>query len=173
MGLGVEVDDSDRYDPLSEVLWCERGLLARLVFKLAVVRILLVAESYRWLPNAADEAAGIADELESVSGIRRALIRQQEASATLLDIAEGAPPPWDEILHDHREMLLVLRDRARRGASSTAAALAAAVDSLDSQIRGLERQGELLDSHILRLAWDHVGDVTGRTACSVPDDYGR
>src|SRR5215207_9800326 len=80
MGLGVEVDDSDRYDPLSEVLWCERGLLAPLVFKLAVVRILLVAESYRWLPNAADEAAGIADELESVSGIRRALIRQQEAS---------------------------------------------------------------------------------------------
>ena len=124
----MEVDDRNRYDPLSDVLWRERSLLARLVFKLAVVRILLAAEGYRWMPIAADEAAGISDELDSLSRDRRGLIDRHAPvpSPTLLDIAVSAPTPWDEILHDHRESLLLLRDQARRGALSTAQALAAA-----------------------------------------------
>src|SRR3954469_15702982 len=111
---GVDVDDSTRYDALSDVLWQERALLSRLVFKLAVVRILLAAEGYGWLPLAADEAAGITEELEVVGGWRRGLLGEREPM-TLVDMAGAAPAPWDEILHEHRESLLVLRDQARRG----------------------------------------------------------
>jgi hypothetical protein len=171
MGCGVEVDDRNRYDPLSDVLWRERSLLARLVFKLAVVRILLAAEGYRWLPIAADEAAGITDELEHLAGHRRGLIGQY-SSTTLLDVAGAAPAPWDEILHDHREMLLLLRDQARHGASSTVAALAATRASVAAEVEELELQGEVLDGQVLRLACEHLREVADRAACSVPDDYG-
>jgi len=172
----VEVDDRNRYDPLSDVLWRERSLLARLVFKLAVVRILLAAEGYRWLPIAADEAAGITDELDSLSRDRRGLIDRHapapDTAPTLLDIAVCAPTPWDEILHDHRESLLLLRDQARRGALSTAQALAATTESVIAQVRELEREGAAVDGHVLRIACDHLRDITSRAAVSTPSDYG-
>ena len=171
MGCGVE-DDGNRYDPLSDVLWRERSLLARLVFKLAVVRILLAAGGYQWLPIAADEAAGITEELDVLSGHRRGLIGQH-ASATLMDVAVSAPAPWGEILHDHREMLLRLRDQARHGGSSTAAALAAATRaSVAAEVDELELQGDTLDGQILRLACEHLRDIADRAAGSVPDDDG-
>ncbi len=172
IGCGVEVDGNNLYDPLSDILWRERSLLARLVFKLAVVRILLAAEGYRWLPIAADEAAGITDELDKLSRRRRGLIGQHE-STTLLDVATAAPAPWDEILHDHREILLLLRDQARHGASSTAAALAATRASVAAEVEELELQGDALDGQVLRLACQHLGEIADRAACSVPDDYGR
>jgi hypothetical protein len=170
-GFGVEVGGSPQYDPLSDVLWRERSLLARLVFKLAVVRILLAAEGYRWLPIAADEAAGITDELDSLSTDRLGLIGRY--APTLLDVAVSAPTPWDEILHDHRESLLLLRDQARRGALSTAQALAATTESVTAQVLELERDGATVDGQVLRLAWEHLRDVTDRAAGSVPADYGR
>jgi hypothetical protein len=171
IGCGVEVDDTRLYDPLSDVLWHERSLLSRLVFKLAVVRILLAAEGYRWLPIAADEAAGITDELERLSGRRRGLLREYE-SMTLLDVACAAPAPWDAILHDHREMLLLLRAQARHGASSTVAALVATRASVAAEVEELELQGDALDGQVLRLACEHLGEIADRAACSVPDDYG-
>jgi hypothetical protein len=172
MGCGVDVDDSTRYDPLSDVLWRERALLSRLVFKLAIVRILLAAEGYRWLPLAADEADGITEELESLSGHRRGLLGGPEP-ATLLDLAGAAPAPWDEILRDHRESLLVLRDQARRGASSTTAALAATRGSVAAEVAELEAQGNGIHGQILRLACEHLHEIARRVAGAVPDDYGR
>ena len=166
----MEVDDRNRYDSLSDVLWRERSLLARLVFKLAVVRILLAAEGYRWLPIAADEAAGISDELDLVSMDRRGLIGQEAPS--LLDIAVTAPTPWDEILHDHRESLLLLRDQARRGALSTAQALAATTESVTAQVHELEHEGAAVDGQVLRIACEHVRAITDRAAISIPSDYG-
>jgi len=172
IGCGVEVDSANLYDPLSDVLWRERSLLSRLVFKLAVVRILLAAEGYRWLPIAADEAAVITDELDQLSGRRQGLIGQH-ARTTLLDVATTAPPPWDEILHDHREMLLVLRDQARHGASSTAAVLAATRASIAAEVEELALQGDTLDGQVLLLACEHLGEIADRAAGCVPDDYGR
>jgi hypothetical protein len=169
MGCGVDVDDSTRYDPLSDVLWRERTLLSRLVFKLAVVRILLAVRGYRWLPLAADEAAGIAEELETVNGHRRGLIGRRP-STTLLDLAGTAPAPWAEILRDHRESLLVLRDQARRGAASTAAALVAARASVAAEVAGLEAQGAGIHAEILRLACEHLHEISGRAACTARDD---
>jgi hypothetical protein len=168
----VEVDDGNLYDPLSDVLWRERSLLSHLVFKLAVVRILLAAEGYRWLPIAADEAAGITDELERLSGRRRGLLGEHGPS-TLLDVATAAPAPWAEILRDHREMLLVLRDQAHHGASSTAAVLAATRASVAAEVEELELQGEALDGQVLRIACEHLSEIADRAACTVPDDYGR
>lgn len=167
----MAVEGSDDYDPLSEVLWRERSLLARLVFKLAVVRILLAAEGYRWLPIAADEAAGITDELDSLRTDRQCLIGRH--ASTLLDLAVAAPTPWDEILYDHRDSLLRLRDQARRGALSTAQALTATSESVIAQVKELEQEGAAVDGQVLRLAWDHLRDVTDRAAGSTPDDYGR
>jgi hypothetical protein len=170
-GSGMEVDRRTDYDPLSEVLWRERSLLARLVFKLAVVRILLVAEGYRWLPMAADEVAGITDELDSLTTDRQGLVGQH--APTLLDLALAAPTPWAEILHDHRQSLLLLRDQARRGAMSTAQTLAATSDYVTARVKDLEEDGCSFDGQILRLACAHLRNVTDRAAASVPADYGR
>jgi len=169
MGCVVDVDGTTKYDPLSDVLWQERSLLSRLVFKLAVVRILLAAEGYRWLPIAADEAAGITEELEVVGGWRRGLLSEHEPM-TLLDVARAAPAPWDEILHEHRQSLLVLRDQARRGASSTVAALAATRASVAAEMEDLEMHGDGLGGEVLRLACEHLDEIADRAACLVPDD---
>lgn len=163
--------DSSRYDPLSDVLWRERILLSRLVFKLAVVRILLAAEGYRWLPLAADEAAGITDELELLCSHRRGLIGAHDSS-TLLDVATAAPAPWSEILHDHRETLLLLRDQARNSGSSTVAALAANRASVAAEVEELEAHGEAVDGHVLRLACEHLGEIAEWVTGAVADDYG-
>ena len=168
----MDVDGTTKYDPLSDVLWQERSLLSRLVFKLAVVRILLAAEGYRWLPIAADEAASITEELEVVGGWRRCLLGER-GPLTLLDVAGTAPAPWDDILHEHQESLLLLRDQARRGASSTVAALAATRASVAAEVTELEMHGDGFGGEILRLACEHLREIADRAACLLRDDHGR
>jgi hypothetical protein len=172
IGFVVDVDGTTKYDPLSDVLWQERSLLSRLVFKLAVVRILLAAEGYEWLPLAADEAAGIIEELEVVGGWRRGLLGEHEP-LTLVDVAGAAPAPWDDILHEHRESLLALRDEARRGASSTVAALLATRALVAVEVEELEMHGDGLGAEVLRLACEHLHEIADRAVCLVPDDDSR
>lgn len=104
---------------VSTILWQERHLLELLVFKLEEQQLLLAAGRTRWLALAADELDAVMDELRDVE-----LLRAMEVDAaagalglapnpSLAELAAAAPDPWDDLLAQHREALLLLADEVR------------------------------------------------------------
>ena len=99
---------------LSAVLWKERHLLELLLFKLETEQLLLAAGRSRWLARASGEVEMVLGELKHVAleravattGIATALGLGSDAS--LRELAEAAPPPWRNLLADHRFAFLAL-----------------------------------------------------------------
>src|SRR5215218_1853946 len=120
-------DDRDELEAVSESLWRERHLLGRLVFKLAVVRALLAAEAYEWLPVAADETIGLVEELDQLG-------RRRTPLPWLRTLAATTPAPWDHIFAEHGRSLLDLRRRVRVMASETMRGLAGATESMAAEV---------------------------------------
>ena len=89
---------------LSSVLWRTRELLELLLFKLEEEQLLLAAGRSRWLAHATREVE-----------VARAAYAQSVAielglhpEASLGDIANAAPEPWSELLHQHRKAFVAL-----------------------------------------------------------------
>lgn len=126
---------------VSNILWRERQLLELLVFKLEEEQLVLAAGRTRWLPHATREVEAVLGEIK-----RRELDRAVHVDAyarsiglpvgaTLRELAERAPAPWDRIFSDHRRALLEMaqeidgvarsnRDLLSRGQQATREALA-------------------------------------------------
>lgn len=96
---------------LSDVLWHERDLLELLAHRLDVEQVLLETGRTKRIALAARETETALDENRTAELARTA---EAEAAAVALDLpphaslgelAEAAPPPWDDILIEHREAL--------------------------------------------------------------------
>ena len=101
-------------DALSEVLWHERSLLELLLFKLEEEQLLLTAGRSRWLAHATREVEAVLAEIRDAE-----LGRSVEATAacaqlglpdgaSLAEMADAAPAPWDDLLRRHREAFAAL-----------------------------------------------------------------
>lgn len=101
---------------VSSILWRERELLELLVFKLEEEQLLLAAGRARWLGFATREVEMVLTEIK-----RSELGRAVEVDAvavslglvpgmSLRQLAESVPPPWDNILREHRKAFLALSD---------------------------------------------------------------
>ena len=101
-------------DALSEVLWHERSLLELLLFKLEEEQLLLTSGRTRWLPHATREVEAVLDQIRDAE-----LGRSVEASAacaalglpdgaSLAELADAAPEPWDDLLRQHRTAFATL-----------------------------------------------------------------
>lgn len=97
---------------VSSILWRERELLELLLFKLEEEQLLLAAGRSRWLGHATREVEMVLDEIRRAEVGRAVEVEAVAAElglgsgATLRELAECAPAPWDDILREHRNAFL-------------------------------------------------------------------
>lgn len=94
---------------LSSILWRERELLERLLFKLEMEQLVLTSARTRWLPAAAREIEAVLEDIRSIE-LMRALAVDAVSSQlglrpepSLQEIAGACDDPWRSIWLDHRE----------------------------------------------------------------------
>jgi hypothetical protein len=99
---------------LSTVLWRARELLELLLFKLEEEQLLLAAGRSRWLAHATREVELVLEQIRTTEVIRAAHAQAAAellglpADASLAQLADAAPRPWSELLHDHRKAFMTL-----------------------------------------------------------------
>ncbi len=97
---------------VSSILWRERELLELLLFKLEEEQLLLAAGRSRWLGHATREVEMVLEEIRRAELGRAVEVEAVAASlglgpgASLRQLADSAPAPWDDILREHRNAFL-------------------------------------------------------------------
>jgi hypothetical protein len=97
---------------VSNILWRERQLLELLLFKLEEEQLLLAAGRSRWLAHATREVETVLGEIKRVEQTRSEEVCKLAVSlglaptASLRELAEAAPAPWNTVFGDHREAFL-------------------------------------------------------------------
>jgi hypothetical protein len=93
------------------VLWREREIVERVLFKVIGQQLVLKSGQLRWLVSANAEIELAVNDLRVIEVIRCAeadrLADHLNVSpgATLAELAEAAPEPWGSILAEHRDGL--------------------------------------------------------------------
>ncbi len=101
---------------VSAILWRERHLLELLLFKLDEEQLVLAAGRTRWLPRATREVEMVLEEIRQTELERAVEITRVAADvglpagASLRQLAEASPPPWQGMLLEHRQAFLSLTD---------------------------------------------------------------
>lgn len=99
---------------LSTLLWREQELLDLLLFKAEEKQYLIVSGKTRWLARIAHEIEVVLDQLRTLEVERAAASEAMatrlglEPNASLKQVAEAAPPPWNDLFAKHHEALLTL-----------------------------------------------------------------
>jgi len=132
---------------VSNILWKERHLLDLLQFKLDEHQLLVGAGRAKWLTLATGEIERVLEELRHVELLRAIEVDAVAtelglpANASLAELAEAAPSPWDEIFGQHRAALLgaaeevrALSDVNRALLERGEAALRQLVDAVDETV---------------------------------------
>jgi hypothetical protein len=133
---------------LAAVLWRQRELLERLVYRLECEQLLLAAGKTRFLGIATGEVEQLIDELSVIelqrAGVADQVCRQEglEPGAGLEDIAAAVQPPWTEVLVEHRNALLTLTSELSVLAETNRHLMAAGLKAVESALANLGlRQG--------------------------------
>ncbi|MBK6870161.1 MAG: flagellar export chaperone FlgN [Kineosporiaceae bacterium] len=128
---------------LAAVLWRQRELLERLVYRLECEQLLLAAGRTRFLPLATAEVEALIDDL-SVVEMQRAAIADAvavevglDAGARLEELAAAAEPPWTGVLIDHRNALLTLTGELTVLAETNRHMMAAGLAAVEQAMAGL------------------------------------
>ena len=94
-------------DELSTILWRERELLETLLYRLETEELVLAGGRSRWVGRAARDVEAVLDQIRGAE-LGRAIEADAAArevgipeGSSLLEIAEAAPSPWDEMLRGH------------------------------------------------------------------------
>jgi hypothetical protein len=99
---------------VSTILWRERQLLELLLFKLEEEQLLLAAGRARWLARAANEVEAVLEEIKTAELARSVEVDAVGvelglgSNASLGELIEAAPSPWNGILADHRDAFLTM-----------------------------------------------------------------
>jgi hypothetical protein len=99
---------------LSSILWREREMLELLLFKLEEEQLILASGKGRWLAHATREVEVVLDQIRRTEVVRAAEVEVLGAQLGLgLDpslgqLADSAPPPWGDLLREHRKAFLAL-----------------------------------------------------------------
>ncbi len=96
-------------EDLSSLLWRERELLEKLLYKLDVEQLVLAGGRSRWLPIAAREIDEVLSDIRDLELLRAIELEDVaaelglESSPSLHEIAQRCEEPWKSIWLDHRE----------------------------------------------------------------------
>ena len=128
---------------LAAVLWRQRDLLERLVYRLECEHLLLAAGRTRFLSLATAEVEGLLADLR-VLEVQRASAADRVAAETglpggsgLEQLAAAVQPPWTGVLLEHREALLALTGELAALAETNRTLMAAGMKAVESAIVGL------------------------------------
>ena len=156
---------------LSSVLWRSRELLELLLFKLEEEQLLLAAGRSRWLAHATREVEVVLEQIRQTEVARAAYAQAVaielglSAEASLGELADAAPAPWSDLLHQHRKAFLTLTSEisamaeanrdlltaGQRAARETMLAFAGTVETYGPQgktVSGGVRRPSLVDEAI-------------------------
>jgi hypothetical protein len=118
-------------EDLSAVLWQERELLERLLFKLQVQQLVLASGGTRWLAAAAREVEEVLDrvrEAELLRGLEVDVVAAElglEPNPSLQQIADVSAEPWRSLWLDHRAVFTEIAAEVRAMADRDRQMLAA------------------------------------------------
>ncbi|HEY6795730.1 MAG TPA: flagellar export chaperone FlgN [Kineosporiaceae bacterium] len=133
---------------LAAVLWRQRELLERLVYRLECEQLLVAAGRTRFLGIATAEVESLLDELRVVEVQRAAmadLVAAEvglDAGVSLEEIAGSVQPPWTEVFVEHRHALLTLAAELSALAETNRHLMAAGLTAVEQAMAGLGlRQG--------------------------------
>jgi len=99
---------------LSSVFWRLRELLELLLFKLEEEQLLLASARTRWVAHATREVEMVLDNIRQAEAVRAAhtLAVARELGlpddVSLAKLVEQVPPPWNDLLREHRKAFLAL-----------------------------------------------------------------
>lgn len=99
---------------LSSILWRERETLELLLFKLEEEYLVLTGNRTRWLSHATREVELVLEQIKRTEVVRAAEVDAIGldlgigSNASLAQLIEAAPPPWNELLGQHRKAFLTL-----------------------------------------------------------------
>ncbi|GGK18276.1 hypothetical protein GCM10010124_08570 [Pilimelia terevasa] len=158
------------FTELSSVLFRTRELMELLLFKLEEEQLLLTAGRSRWLAHATREVEMVLEQIRQTEVLRAAHSLSvadelgMSPDASLGQIADAAPVPWNDLLHQHRKAFLTLtaeisgmaetnRDlltAGQRAARETMAMVAGSVETYgrDGQSVVADRRSRLVDEAI-------------------------
>lgn len=118
-------EDVSEFAELSATLWGQREALELLLFKLTEEQLVVAGGHRRWLPSADTELRDAVQAFR-LGEVGRAIAVEALATncglppeATLRQLAEVAPPPWDTLLLDHHTALRQLAAEVRAVAAET------------------------------------------------------
>src|SRR5689334_9535915 len=127
---------------LAAVLWRQRDLLERLVYRLECEHLLLAAGRTRFLSLATAEVEELLGELR-VLELQRAAAADRVAAEVDLDagsglerLASAVQPPWTGVLLEHREALLVLVGELAALAETNRGLMAAGLRAVEAAVAG-------------------------------------
>jgi len=125
---------------LAAILWRQRELLERLVYRLECEQLLLSAGRTRWLGQATAEVEILLEELEVVE-LQRAVAAQTVSreldlpeDATLENLAAGCEPPWTGVLLEHRQALIELTGELSALADASRNLMAAGMAAVEATL---------------------------------------
>lgn len=128
---------------LAAVLWRQRELLERLVYRLECEQLLVAAGRTRFIALATGEIETLLDEMQVVE-LQRARIADVAAAeyglpagSTLETLAGTAQPPWSEVLLEHRQALVTLTGELAVLAESNRHLMAAGLAAVEQALVGL------------------------------------
>jgi hypothetical protein len=139
-------------EDVASILWREREALDLLLFKLEEEQLVLAGGRNRWLEHATREVELVLDRIRQTELLRAAEVDAAAAdlglppNPSLLGLAAAAPPPWDDLLREHRRAFLALiaeitalaetnRDLLTDGQRSTHAAVLALTGAIEADGR--------------------------------------
>jgi hypothetical protein len=99
---------------LASILWRERETLELLLFKLEEEQLVLSGGRTRWLAHATREVEAVLEEIRRTEVLRAMEVEAVSASLgiganpSLGALADAAPPPWSDLLNQHRKAFLTL-----------------------------------------------------------------
>jgi hypothetical protein len=128
------------------MLWAERRLLELLLFKLEEEQLILSSGRSQWLAKASREVETVLTEIRAAD-LGRAAESQAAAiavgldpSARLGEIADAAPPPWDDLLRAHRDAFAELTTKISSVADGNRDLLASSHRATQETIATLHRE---------------------------------
>jgi hypothetical protein len=161
---------TERLTDLSSELWRLRELLELLLFKLEEEQVLLASGRTRWVPHATREVELVLDQIRHAEEVRarhtQAVARALglPADVSMVNLANAAPAPWRDLLHQHRRAFLALtaeitalakanRDLAtsgQRAARETMLMVSGSVETYGSRGKAIpgDRRARLVDEAI-------------------------
>lgn len=148
---------------VSNILWRERHLLELLLFKLEEEQLLLAAGRTRWLSQATREVEMVLEEMKATE-LSRAVVTEAAGialglgtNASLQALAEAAPAPWGDLLHEHRRAFLELTEELVSLASTNRELLTRGYEAAREMLGVIDEGGRL-----------SIYDSSGATAGAAP-----